>query len=395
MNYILFDDETRLSLLPFTFTRPVAEIRIGILTIREKWEKHLGQQVSFFTEAFLQEKFPLKIEADNILINGAVLPDLSLMNEIKALKTGEKISGDGFLIARRISGEELKAVSSLHKTDISNSKNYSSAIKISFCWDVFSKNEKALTDDFNLLTKGKKSQPISNTNQVIKPENIFLEAGARVECSMLNASGGYVYIGKDAEVMEGAMIRGPFSLGEHAQIKMGAKIYGATTIGPHCRIGGEVSNSVIFGCSNKSHDGFLGNSVIGEWCNIGADSNNSNLKNNYSKVKMWNYSDENFINTGLTFCGLMMGDHSKCSINTMFNTGTVVGVSANIFGTGFPPKYIPSFSWGGSEGFKTYRLEEAVEVASRVYERREKKLDIIEQKILNHLFEASTKFRSW
>ncbi|MCX6274237.1 MAG: GlmU family protein [Bacteroidetes bacterium] len=395
MNYILFDDETRLSLLPFTFTRPVAEIRMGILTLREKWEKYLGQQVSFFTEAFLQDKFPLKTEADNILINGAVLPDESLLKEINALKAGEKISGDGFLIAWRITGDELNSITSFHKPDILNAKVYPVANKISFCWDIFSMNEKALTADFKLLTAKKRSQPISSTNQVISPENIFLEEGARVECSMLNASGGFIYIGKDAEVMEGAMIRGPFSLGEHAQVKMGAKIYGATTIGPHCRIGGEVSNSVIFGCSNKAHDGFLGNSVIGEWCNLGADSNNSNLKNNYSQVKMWNYSDENFVNTGLTFCGLMMGDHSKCSINTMFNTGTVVGVSANIFGTGFPPKFVPSFSWGGSEGFKTYRLEEAVEVASRVYERRGMKLDDKEQKILKYLFEATTKFRSW
>ncbi len=395
MNYILFDDETRLSLLPFTFTRPVAEIRMGILTIREKWEKQLGKQVSFFTESFLQEKFPLKTEADNILINGAVLPDELLTKEINALKAGEKISGNGFLIAWRISGDELNSISSLHKPDISNAKAYPAAIKISFCWDIFSMNEKVLTDDFNLLTKGKKSQPISSTNQVINPKNIFLEEGAKVECSMLNASGGFIYIGKNAEVMEGAMIRGPFSLGEHAQVKMGAKIYGATTIGPQCKIGGEVSNSVIFGYSNKSHDGFLGHAVIGEWCNLGADSNNSNLKNNYSQVKMWNYRDENFINTGLTFCGLMMGDHSKCSINTMFNTGTVVGVSANIFGTGFPPKFVPSFSWGGSEGFKTYRLEEAVEVAIRVYERRGMKLDDKEQKILKYLFEATTKFRSW
>lgn len=395
MNYILFDDETRLSLLPFTFTRPVAEIRMGILTIREKWEKQLGKQVSFFTESFLQEKFPLKTEADNILINGAVLPDESLTKEINALKAGEKISGNGFLIAWRISGDELNSITSLHKSDISNAKVYDAANKISFCWDIFSMNGKALTEDFNLLTKGKKSRPLSSTNQVISSENIFLEEGAKVECSMLNASGGFIYIGKNAEVMEGAMIRGPFSLGEHAQVKMGAKIYGATTIGPHCKIGGEVSNSVIFGCSNKAHDGFLGNSVIGEWCNLGADSNNSNLKNNYSQVKMWNYSDENFINTGLTFCGLMMGDHSKCSINTMFNTGTVVGVSANIFGTGFPPKFVPSFSWGGSEGFKSYRLEEAIEVASRVYERRGMKLDDKEQKILKHLFEATTKFRSW
>lgn len=395
MNYILFDDETRLSLLPFTFTRPVAEIRMGILTIREKWEKQLGKQVSFFTESFLQEKFPLKTEADNILINGAVLPDELLTKEINALKAGEKISGNGFLIAWRISGVELNSITSLHKPEISNAKVYDAANKISFCWDIFSMNGKALTDDFSLITKGRKSQPLSSTNQVINPENIFLDEGARVECSMLNASAGPIFIARDAEVMEGAMIRGPFSLGENAQVKMGAKIYGATTIGPHCKIGGEVSNSVIFGYSNKSHDGFLGHAVIGEWCNLGADSNNSNLKNNYSQVKMWNYRDENFINTGLTFCGLMMGDHSKCSINTMFNTGTVVGVSANIFGTGFPPKFVPSFSWGGSEGFKTYRLEEAVEVAIRVYERRGMKLDDKEQKILKYLFEATTKFRSW
>jgi len=395
MNHILFDDETRLSLLPFTFTRPVSEIRIGILTIREKWEKHLGQQVSYFTEDYLREKFPLNIGPDNVLINGSVLPDPELLKEINALKPGEKLSGDGFLIAWRISGEELPTIKSMHGAHAGALKKNTSAFKLNFCWDIFSKNEKALGDDYHLLTRGKKSLPLSTSNRLINPENIFLEEGARVECSILNASEGFIYIGKNSEVMEGAMIRGPFSLGDHAQVKMGAKIYGATTIGPHCRVGGEVNNSVIFGCSNKAHDGFLGNAVIGEWCNLGADSNNSNLKNNYSKVKMWNYKDENYINTGLTFCGLMMGDHSKCSINTMFNTGTVVGVSANIFGTGFPPKFVPSFSWGGSDGFKTYRLEEAVEVASRVFERRGKELDQAEQKILKYLFDASTKFRSW
>jgi UDP-N-acetylglucosamine diphosphorylase/glucosamine-1-phosphate N-acetyltransferase len=283
----------------------------------------------------------------------------------------------------------------VHNSDLTGSKKNSSARKINFCWDIFTMNESAMSDDFQLLTKGKKSLPISSTNRVINPGSIFLEEGAKVECTMLNASAGPIYIGRNAEVMEGAMIRGPFSLGEQSQLKLGSKIYGATTIGPHCRVGGEVSNSVIFGYSNKAHDGFLGNSVIGEWCNLGADSNNSNLKNNYSQVKMWNYREENYINTGLTFCGLMMGDHSKCSINTMFNTGTVVGVSANIFGTGFPPKFIPSFSWGGSDGFKTYRLEEAVEVASRVYERRGMKLADAEQKILKYLFDATTKFRSW
>jgi UDP-N-acetylglucosamine diphosphorylase/glucosamine-1-phosphate N-acetyltransferase len=395
MNYILFDDESRLSLLPFTFTRPLAEIRLGILTIREKWEHVLGQHLSLYTIDYLRGKFPLKTEADNILINGSVLPNPSVVEEINSLGPGEKISGDDFLIAWRISGEELNSIQSLLNLDIEGSKKNLSAMKLSFCWDIFTMNEKALTEDFRVLTKGRKSQPISSSNSVINPENIFLEEGAKVECAILNGSTGPIYIGRNAEVMEGCMVRGPFSLGERSQLKLGAKIYGATTIGPHCKVGGEVSNSVIFGYSNKAHDGFLGNSVIGEWCNIGADSNNSNLKNNYSQVKMWNYKDENYINTGLNFCGLMMGDHSKCSINTMFNTGTMVGVSANIFGTGFPPKFIPSFAWGGSDGFKTYRLEEAVEVASRVYERRGMQLNDGDQKILKHLFDATTKFRSW
>ena len=395
MNYILFDDETRLALLPFTFTRPVAEIRIGILTIREKWEHYLSQHVSFFTEIFLSEKFALKVEHDNILINGSVLPDDSLLGEIKSLKQGEKISGDGFLIAWRVSGDELKEIKSLHNNDVSAAKKQLPAFKISYGWDIFSMNEKAIQADYDLVTKGKKSKPISSTNQVIHSENIFIEEGGKVECSVLNATDGPIYIGKNAEVMEGSLIRGPFSLGECSWLRMGTKIYCATTIGPHCRVGGEVNNSVIFGCSNKAHDGFLGDSVIGEWCNLGADTNNSNLKNNYSQVRIWSFRDEAFINTGLQFCGLMMGDHSKCSINTMFNTGTVVGVSANIFGTGFPPKIIPSFSWGGSEGFKTYRLQESIEVAQRVYERRKMIFDETEQKIMRYLFEMTTKYRAW
>jgi UDP-N-acetylglucosamine diphosphorylase/glucosamine-1-phosphate N-acetyltransferase len=396
MNYILFDDETRLSLLPFTFTRPVCEIRIGILTIREKWEKHLNQSISFFTENYLREKFPLKVEEDNILINGSVLPDEKLLKEIQSLKAGEKISSSGSLLAWRIKSEELKEISSFQNIEMGNPKNYSPPVfKINFSWEIFSKNKQAMHDDFFLLTKGRKSQPVSSTNQIINPENIFLEEGARVECATLNASDGIIYIGKDAEVMEGAMIRGSFALCEHSQVRMGAKIYSATTIGPNCRVAGEITNSVLYGHSNKAHDGFLGDSVIGEWCNLGAGTNNSNLKNNYSQVKMWNFKEETYLKTGLNFCGLMMGDHSKCSINTMFNTGTVVGVSANIFGSGFPPKFIPSFSWGGSEGFKTYRIEEAIEVAQRVFERRTKEFDATEIKIMKHLFDFATNHRAW
>ena len=260
-------------------------------------------------------------------------------------------------------------------------------------WELFSKNGEALEADFNLITAGRKSLALSATNQVIGTENIFVEEGAKVECAILNASTGPIYIGKDSEIMEGSIVRGPFALCDHSMLKLGAKIYGPTTVGPHSRVGGEVNNSVIFGYSNKGHDGFLGNSVLGEWCNIGADSNNSNLKNNYAEVKLWNYEKERFVSTGLTFCGLIMGDHSKCGINTMFNTGTVVGVNANIFGSGFPRNFVPSFSWGGAAGFTTYKLKDAFEVASRVFERRHCAFDETEQRILTHVFELTEKYR--
>ncbi len=395
MDYILFEDEARQSLLPLTHTRPVAEIRIGILRIREKWEKYLTGNFSYLTEFFLKEKYPFKSGQQNIFINSSILPSQSLVKEIQNLKSGEKLIKEDVIIAARMD-DNLSGIESIDQVEFNSSVNcITPFIKINFSWDIFSKNELALIDDFRLLTFEKKSISISSTNTVISPENIFLEEGAKVECAILNGSGGYIYIGKNAEIMEGSMIRGPFALCEHSQVKMGAKIYGATTIGPFCKVGGEISNSVIFGFTNKAHDGFLGNSVLGEWCNLGADSNNSNLKNNYSKIKVWNYMKETYINTGLQFCGLIMGDHSKCSINTMFNTGTVVGVSANIFGNGFPPKFVPSFAWGGSEGFITYRLEDALEVAQRVYERRQLDFNIVEKEILRKLFDNTTKYRAW
>lgn len=395
MNYILFEDEARISLLPLTHTRPVAEIRVGILRIREKWQKHLEGNFSFLTESYLQDKYPYSPLAENIFINGSVLPTSSLVKEIQSLKPGEKLVLENVVVACK-TDVNVKNIKSIDEIEFSKSKNcITEFIKINYNWDIFTQNELAMTADFSLLTKGRKTIGLSQTNTVITPGNVFLEEGAKVECAILNASGGIIYIGKDAEIMEGAMIRGPFALGDHSQVRMGAKIYGATTIGPHSKVGGEISNSVIMGYSNKSHDGFLGNSVLGEWCNLGADSNNSNLKNNYSKIKVWNYKEEDYINTGLQFCGLIMGDHSKCSINTMFNTGTVVGVSANIFGNGFPPKFVPSFAWGGSEGFITYRIEDALDVAQRVYERRKEDFNTIEKDILRHLFEVTTKFRSW
>src|SRR5690606_3621713 len=346
MNFILSDGEQREDFYPFTLTRPVSEIRIGILTIREKWEKWLGLPVSFKTEAYLSEKFPLRAEGDNIVINGGYLPDENLVRAVKGLGPGEALMDAGNYIAYR-SGQVDRAFQATAFTCLPHDFD---GLSIKRTWDIFSKNGEALKADFQLLTQGRQSQPISPTNRVLAPENIFIEEGASMEFCILNATQGPIYIGKDAQVMEGCMIRGGFSLGEGAILKMGAKIYGPTTAGPHCKLGGEVNNSVLFANSNKGHDGYLGNSVLGEWCNLGADTNNSNLKNNYGQVRLWNYGSESFEPTGLHFCGMIMGDHSKSSINVMFNTGTVVGVSANVFGTGFPRNFIPSFSWGGASG---------------------------------------------
>jgi UDP-N-acetylglucosamine diphosphorylase/glucosamine-1-phosphate N-acetyltransferase len=391
MNIIFFDDSSRISLLPLTFTRPVSEIRIGILTIREKWQRRLKtESSSWITESYLSGLFPLQVSDDNLLVNGSVIPNEKLVTEILALPSDARLLWNGITVAARVSSAQLEGISSIEQVAVSKSLSSTAAVvKITHPWDIFAGNDLALRDDFALITAGRTSAALSSSNQVIGNGGVFLEEGAVVESAVLNTAAGPIYIGKDAEVMEGCLIRGPFSLGEHAQLKMGAKIYGATTIGPECRVGGEVNNSVIFGYSNKAHDGFLGNSVVGEWCNLGADSNN------YSSVKVWSYKEENYVNTGLQFCGLIMGDHSKCSINTMFNTGTVVGVSANIFGTGFPPKYVPSFSWGGSEGFTTYRMEDAMEVAQRVFERRKKSFGDTDRQLFRHLFDSTTQYRSW
>src|SRR3954469_18778674 len=387
MNVILFDDPTiRTNLLPLTFTRPVADIRIGILTIREKWEKLTGWVTSSKTQSYLSTKYPTEytIDTDNVWINGSILPNKTLLEEINGLQPQQFLLKVNMVIAVN-SGNEKE-----FPTEMSNYKQVSSKaefLQLINPWDIFSKNDVALRTDFDLLTIGRKSLPISASNQVISKGNVFIDEGAKVECSILNAEAGPIYIGKDAEVMEGSIIRGPFSLGEHSTLKLGTKIYGATTIGPHSKVGGEVNNSVIFGYSNKAHDGFLGNSVIAEWCNLGADTNNSNLKNNYGEVKLWSYATNEYIHTGLTFCGLIMGDHSKCGINTMFNTGTVVGINANIFGAGFPATHIPSFSWGGAGDSTVYKLPNAFDVAARVFERRGMVFDEQEQKILSHIFE--------
>ena len=389
MNYILFDGTVRNALLPFTFTRPVADIRIGILTIREKWEKYLGYTTTTLTEEYLSEKYPMVEMAENVMINASFLPNDILTEMVKNLEKNQAI----------FKGEEVIAFYTNDTQDEVDFDTYEiiacsqEVLTLEHTWDIFAKNDAAIREDFELITEGRTSLSIPKSVNVICPENIFIEEGAKLEFVTLNASTGPIYIGKNAEIMEGSVIRGPFALCEESQVKLASKVYGATTVGPHCRIGGEVNNSVLMGYSNKGHDGFLGNSVLGEWCNIGADSNNSNLKNNYEEVKLWSYETENFAKTGLQFCGLMMGDHSKCGINTMFNTGTVIGVSSNIFGSGFPRNFVPSFSWGGASGFTTYLTSKVFQTAKIVMSRRHIEFTEEDARILEHVFEVTKKYR--
>ncbi len=392
MNYILFDDASRNHLMPFTFLRPIADIRIGILTIREKWEHYLHAKTSTLTEAYLSKKYPIVQDDINILINGSILPDEELVKSVVELQQNQVLVSDETIIAMAVTAKDMKKIN-IETDNITESIFYKkNLIKLNNLWDIFSKNDIAIREDFKILTRNKASRLLSKTNKLIGDE-IYIEKGAKVECAIINASTGPVYIGQNAEIMEGSMIRGPFALCHDAQVKMGAKIYGATTIGPYSRVGGEVNNAVFFGYSNKAHDGFLGNSVIAEWCNIGADSNNSNLKNNYEEVKLWNYANKRFEPTGLQFVGLFMGDHSKCGINTMFNTGTVVGVNASIFGAGFPRNFIPSFSWGGPNGISTYEFKKAIAVAERVYARRNMELSAEEKNILKYVYNLTLEFR--
>ncbi len=393
MNYILFDDKSWDNLLPLTFTKPTCEVRAGILTIKEKWEKLLNAKLSYLTKEYLQKKYTLNIDTDNILINGSLVPDSNLIEQVHNLKINEAIVKNNKILIVKLEKKDVAGFD-FNTIDKYTNKEYSEdVVEIIWPWDIFRLNEENIKSDFDLLTKGRDSALLSNTNNVIGLENIFIEEGAKIEFATLNASTGPIYIGKDAEIMENSVIRGPFALCDHSVVKMAAKIYGPTTVGPHSKVGGEINNSVIFGYSNKAHDGFLGNSVIGEWCNLGADTNNSNLKNNYTEVRLWNYESKRFIKTGLQFCGLIMGDHSKCAINTMFNTGTVVGVNANIFGEGFPRNFIPSFSWGGAHGFTVYGIDKAFEVAEIVMERRGIKLNQIEKNILKEIFERTSKYR--
>ncbi|MFT4697802.1 MAG: UDP-N-acetylglucosamine diphosphorylase/glucosamine-1-phosphate N-acetyltransferase [Flavobacteriaceae bacterium] len=389
MNYILFDGTVRNQLLPFTFTRPVADIRVGILTLREKWEHYLGSTTTTITEDYLSDKYPMVEMEQNILINASFIPSSNLVSLVKGLTENQAVFYKDEPLAFFANEDQEVDFDTFEVIQYT----FDDILRIEHTWDIYKLNGEAIQKDFDLITEGRTTQPIPKNAVAFNEKNIFIEEGALLPLCSLNATNGPIYIGKNSEIMEGSMVRGPFALCEHATLKMNAKIYGPTTIGPHSKVGGEVNNSVIFGYSNKGHDGFLGNSVIGEWCNLGADTNNSNLKNNYAEVRLWDYETEGFARTGLQFCGLMMGDHSKCGINTMFNTGTVVGVSANIFGSGFPRNFVPSFSWGGSAGMTTYLTKKAFEVAKVVMSRRDIEFTEEEAKILEHVFEETSQWR--
>lgn len=394
MNYILFDSVVRENLLPFAHTRPIADIRCGILTMRERWEHLLGTTTGTLTQGYMQACYEQsKTATETIYINGAVMGSNQITQLIATLGVNEALTKDGTIIAARMPYQEGD-VHTLNET-IDQMKAIvceEEIVQLRNIWDIFSLNETAIKSDWLLLTHNRISAAKPDGVIVNGKENLFIEEGAVINAgTIINAKTGYVYVGKDAEILEGSLLRGPIAVCEHAVVKMGAKIYGATTIGPGCKVGGEINNAVFFANSNKSHDGYLGNAVIGEWCNLGADTNCSNLKNNYDLVKVWHEASQKEVNTGLTFCGLLMGDHSKCGINTMFNTGTVVGVSCNIYGGGFPDKNIPSFSWGGSDGFSTYRFDKAMETANRMMGRRNKKLSTAELALYQHLFDNSTK----
>ncbi|MDF4221971.1 GlmU family protein [Maribacter sp. M208] len=391
MNFILFDGPRRNHLLPFTFTRPVSEIRVGIMTLKERWEAYLKASVTSLTEAYLSVKYPVILEDNNVFIDASILPSKYLITIVGSLKAGEVIKLGEVVIAYCSSSvKTIEELQDFKKIDFNED-----IVQINSTWDIFDKNADILQSDFDFITEGRKSQPISDTNRVIHPERIFLEEGARVEFSILNATDGPIYLGKNSEIWEGSLVRGALALCDNAIIKMGGKLYGATTIGPFSKVCGEVSNSVIFGYSSKGHEGYLGNAVLGEWCNIGADSNNSNLKNNYAKVRLWDYATERFEQTGLQFCGLMMGDHSKTAINTMFNTGTVIGVNSNIYVPGFPRNFVPSFSWGGASGFTTYQPAKAFDAAKVMMARRGVEFNEVEADILTHVFELTKKWRKY
>ena len=384
MNIILFDTAREHgNLLPLTFTRPVADLRLGIDTLREKWEALLPGDYSYLTTPYLSEKYPSRITSDNIYIAGHLIATPQWAEQIASLQPGEAIADDDEIWAYRggIFSDE-------HIAKARKIAPQAPADCIRFPYDLFGKNGDAIQADFARITRGRESAPLSSTCTLIgDASQLFIEPGAVVECAILNTTHGPIYIGAEAEIMETCAVRGPFAMCCHAVLNMGTKVYGPTTLGPYCKVGGELNNVIMTGYSNKAHDGFLGNAVIGEWCNLGADTVSSNLKNTYAEIKLWNYPLRQFRRTGLQFCGLIMGDHSKAGINTMFNTATVTGIGCNIYGPGFPRTYIPSFSEGGAQGFKEVPLARFFDIAERMMARRHKLLTEADKRLYTYLFE--------
>ena len=398
MKIVLFDDPAiRAALLPLTFTRPVGALRVGILTIAEKWQQYSGHEAGYLTQPYLQQKFPKPDEGYLVFVNGGACPTPNLFAAVKELGHGQALYIGNQLLAVRPENTQVQTVEELYNhAPLAVTETDIDCNLIKQLPDIFLHNGKEIRADFDLITKGRQSQPVNDAHTIVYgAENIFIEEGVKIRAAILNAEDGPIYLGRNSQVQEGALIKGPFALCEGSHVNMGGKMRGDNTVGPHSKVGGEISNSVIQGYSNKGHDGFLGNSVIGEWCNLGADTNTSNLKNNYAEVKLWHYPSQSFKSTGQQFCGLIMADHAKCGINTMFNTGTVVGVSANVFGSGFPRNVIPDFAWGGAQGFETYQLRKVFEVAEKVMARRHIAFDDTEKNILKHVFEETKVYRNW
>lgn len=391
---ILWDPPTA-KLHPLTLTRPAATLRMGITTLQEKWEAFFDLSASHATRDYLAPKFPTEWSVLNIVVNGAVVANADLVHFIQThLPTGTLLTKNGQPIAFKGSRAQVELWWQQVPPPDQWLEYPGDCLLIEHPWDLFVHNGAVLLQDFERLTAGRTSQPLSATNTLIgDPQYLFLEEGAWVEGAILNTQPGPIYVGKNATIMEGSLVRGGLALCDRSTLKMGSKIYGPTTIGPVCKVGGEVTNSIFTGYSNKGHEGYLGNAILGEWCNLGADTNSSNLKNNYASVRVWDYEEERFIDSGQQFCGLIMGDHSKSGINTMFNTGTVVGVACNIYGGDFPRNFVPSFSWGNARKMTTYQLPKALETAERVLARRQLELTAIDRQILQHIFETSAQYR--
>ena len=401
-NVILYDSaQVHADMLPLAFTRPVSDFRVGITTISEKWQRCLPGNYSVYTAPYLRDKFVPAITDDNFFVAANCLPSPRLAEAVDALAPGQALAKtDGEYLAFRGTVESFnKLLEEKFNPDTITFPH--ECVTLHHLYDIFLNNGAAITEDFRHLTAGRESRPLPEGNLLIGSPTLpdgsptlFIEEGATIMGSTINVTGGPVYIGRDASLLEGCCVRGPLALCEHAQINMGAKIYADTTLGPYCKAGGELNNVVMFGYSNKAHDGYLGNAVIGEWCNIGAGTNASNLKNDYSKIRLWNYPKRSFLRTDLQFCGLIMGDHSKAGINCMFNTATVVGVGCNIHGAGFPRPFIPSFSQGSpSGGFKDVELNKFFDIAARVMSRRGIGLTDFDKRIFESIFAAAQTYK--